>query len=68
MTQILSELFSGVLYLFTAEGLKTLLMFVISGILHLSGHQEGIRTFAAAAHRLSAAFWRTCRRCWKTAF
>ena len=33
MTQILSELFSGVLYLFTAAGLKTLLMFVISGIL-----------------------------------
>ena len=33
MDQILSELFSGVLYLFTAEGLKTLLMFVISGIL-----------------------------------
>ena len=33
MEQILSELFSGVLYLFTAEGLKTLLMFVISGIL-----------------------------------
>ena len=31
MTQILSELFSGVLYLFTAAGLKTLLMFVISG-------------------------------------
>ena len=29
MSQILQELFSGVLYLFTAEGLKTLAMFVI---------------------------------------
>ena len=30
MSQILQELFSGVLYLFTAEGLKTLAMFVIA--------------------------------------
>ena len=30
---LLKELFSGVLYLFTAEGLKTLVMFVISGVL-----------------------------------
>ncbi len=33
MTQILTELFSGVMYLFTAEGVKTLLMFVIAGVL-----------------------------------
>lgn len=30
---LLKELFSGVLYLFTTEGLKTLVMFVISGVL-----------------------------------
>ena len=30
---ILKELFSGVIYLFTPEGLKTLAMFVIAGIL-----------------------------------
>ncbi len=30
---LLRELFSGVLYLFTADGLKTLVMFVISGVL-----------------------------------
>ena len=30
MSQILQELFSGVLFLFTAEGLKTLAMFIIA--------------------------------------
>ena len=33
MEDILSELFSGVTYLFTAAGLKTLAMFVIAGVL-----------------------------------
>ena len=33
MQQILTELFSGVTYLFTGSGLKTLAMFVIAGIL-----------------------------------
>ena len=33
MEAILSELFSGVTYLFTAAGLKTLAMFVIAGVL-----------------------------------
>ena len=33
MEQILSELFSGVTYLFTAEGLKCLAMFAIAGVL-----------------------------------
>ena len=31
--KILTDLFSGVLYLFTLEGLKTLVMFVIAGVL-----------------------------------
>ena len=30
---ILGELFSGVTYLFSVEGLKTLVMFVIAGVL-----------------------------------
>ena len=33
MEKILSELFSGVLYLFTVEGVKSLVMFLIAGIL-----------------------------------
>ena len=33
MEKILSELFSGVLYLFTVEGVKSLIMFAIAGIL-----------------------------------
>ncbi len=33
MVQILTELFSGVLYLFTLEGLKSLVMFVVAGVL-----------------------------------
>ncbi len=33
MAQILTELFSGVLYLFTLEGLKSLVMFVVAGAL-----------------------------------
>ncbi len=33
MVQILTELFSGVLYLFTLEGLKSLVMFVVASVL-----------------------------------
>lgn len=67
MDQILSELFSGVLYLFTAEGLKTLLMFVISGILiYLAIKKEYEPSLLLPIG--FAAFWPTCRRCWKTAF
>ncbi|NLB39049.1 MAG: sodium ion-translocating decarboxylase subunit beta, partial [Clostridiales bacterium] len=33
LSGILGNLFSGVSYLFTAEGLKTLVMFVIAGTL-----------------------------------
>ena len=39
---LLKELFSGVLYLFTAEGLKTLVMFVISGVLIYLAIKKGM--------------------------
>ena len=49
---LLKELFSGVLYLFTAEGLKTLVMFVIAGVLIYLAIKKDYEPDAAFAHRL----------------
>ena len=39
---ILGELFSGVTYLFSVEGLKTLVMFVIAGVLIYLAIKKGL--------------------------
>ena len=58
---LLKELFSGVLYLFTAEGLKTLVMFVISGVLIYLAIKKDYEP-ACCCLSASARFWPICRR------
>lgn len=57
---ILGELFSGVTYLFSVEGLKTLVMFVIAGVLIYLAIKRTMSRRCCCPSAL-ARFWPTCR-------